>query len=129
MLLIKNLFTANGCWAGLLETGGLRDIEVELVSKMLACGTSILGVKPAAAAISAVPASNICAHLSGRPAAKKVTDQWIAVPTNRLTDCAWYHLPETLWPLFFHNRGLLDALRSTPQLAPSRAHLGDRGNG
>jgi hypothetical protein len=31
-----------------------------------------------------------------------------------LPDCAWYHLvftlPDTLWPLFFHNRGLLDAL-------------------
>jgi hypothetical protein len=42
---LKNLFTANGCWAGLLEAGGLRAIEVESVSKMLACGTSILGVK------------------------------------------------------------------------------------
>lgn len=35
-------------------------------------------------------------------------------PTARLPDCAWYHLvftlPDTLWPLFFHNRGLLDAL-------------------
>jgi hypothetical protein len=28
-----------------LEAGGLRDIEVESVSKVLACGTSILGVK------------------------------------------------------------------------------------
>ncbi|TPG83529.1 IS91 family transposase, partial [Pseudomonas caspiana] len=42
---LKNLFTANGGWAGLLEVGGLRAIEVESVSKMLACGTSILGVK------------------------------------------------------------------------------------
>ncbi|POP87845.1 transposase zinc-binding domain-containing protein, partial [Pseudomonas amygdali] len=29
----------------LLEAGGLRQIEVESISKMLACGTSILGVK------------------------------------------------------------------------------------
>ncbi|MFO3664385.1 transposase zinc-binding domain-containing protein, partial [Pseudomonas amygdali] len=42
---LKNLFTANGCWAGLLEAGGLRQIEVESISKMLSCGTSILGVK------------------------------------------------------------------------------------
>ncbi|ELA5608234.1 transposase zinc-binding domain-containing protein, partial [Escherichia coli] len=27
------------------RTGGLRDIEVEAVTKMLACGTRILGVK------------------------------------------------------------------------------------
>ncbi|KPW18080.1 Transposase, partial [Pseudomonas amygdali pv. aesculi] len=33
---LKNLFTANQCWAHLLEEGGLRDIEVESVTKMLA---------------------------------------------------------------------------------------------
>ena len=33
---LKNLFTANRCWAGLLEAGGLREIDVESVSKMLA---------------------------------------------------------------------------------------------
>ncbi|EPM92084.1 IS801, transposase, partial [Pseudomonas syringae pv. actinidiae ICMP 19070] len=32
---LKNLFTANQCWAHLLEEGGLRDIEVESVTKML----------------------------------------------------------------------------------------------
>ncbi len=30
---LKNLFTANSGWAGLLEVGGLRAIEVESVSK------------------------------------------------------------------------------------------------
>jgi hypothetical protein len=40
---LKNLFTVNGCWAGLQEAGGLREIEVQSVSKMLACGTSLLG--------------------------------------------------------------------------------------
>ncbi len=33
---------------------------------------------------------------------------------NRLPDCPWQHLvftlPDTLWPLFFYNRWLLDAL-------------------
>ncbi|GAO93919.1 IS801 transposase, partial [Pseudomonas syringae pv. actinidiae] len=33
---LKNLFTANQCWARLIEEGGLRDIEVESVTKMLA---------------------------------------------------------------------------------------------
>ncbi|WP_169749255.1 hypothetical protein [Pseudomonas syringae group genomosp. 3] len=27
---LKNLSTANGCWAGLLESGGLRQILVSL---------------------------------------------------------------------------------------------------
>ncbi|MEZ4205203.1 IS91 family transposase, partial [Salmonella enterica] len=32
-------------WTSFLDAGGLRDIEVEAVTKMLACGTRILGVK------------------------------------------------------------------------------------
>ena len=115
---LKNLFTTNGCWAGLLEAGGLRHIEVESVSKMLACGTSILGVKHYACASERCPhvkyLCNTC-HCRACPSCgKKATDQWIAVQNNRLPDCAWYHLvftlPDTLWPVFFHNRGLLDAL-------------------
>ncbi|MBF7144670.1 MULTISPECIES: IS91 family transposase [Pseudomonas] len=115
---LKHLFTANGCWAGLLEAGGLRDIEVESVSKMLACGTSILGVKHYTCANERCPhvkyLCNTC-HCRACPSCgKKATDQWIAVQHNRLPDCAWYHpvftLLDTLWPLFFHNRGLLDAL-------------------
>lgn len=35
----KKLFTANQCWTSFLDAGGLRDIEVEAVTKMLACGT------------------------------------------------------------------------------------------
>lgn len=42
---LKCLFTANQCWTSFLDAGGLCDIEVEAVTKMLACGTRILGVK------------------------------------------------------------------------------------
>lgn len=42
---LKKLFTANQCWASFLDAGGLRDIEVEAVTKMLACVTRITGVK------------------------------------------------------------------------------------
>ncbi len=42
---LKLLFTANQCWTSFLDAGGLRDIEVEAITKMLACGTRILGVK------------------------------------------------------------------------------------
>ncbi|EFK3041315.1 IS91 family transposase, partial [Escherichia coli] len=40
---LKRLFTANQCWTSFLDAGGLRDIGVEAVTKMLACGTRILG--------------------------------------------------------------------------------------
>lgn len=115
---LKNLFTANGCWADLLEAGGLRQIEVESISKMLACGTSILGVKHYTCANEHCPhvkyLCNTC-HCRACPSCgKKATDQWIAVQNNRLPDCPWQHLvftlPDTLWPLFFYNRWLLDAL-------------------
>ncbi len=115
---LKNLFTANGCWAGLLEAGGLRAIEVESVSKMLACGTSILGVKHYTCGNECCPhvkyLCNTC-HCRACPSCgKKATDQWIAIQNNRLPNCAWYHLvftlPDTLWSLFFYNRFLLDAL-------------------
>ncbi|ENB90977.1 putative iSPsy3, transposase [Escherichia coli P0298942.9] len=42
---LKRLFTANQCRTSFLDADGLRDIEVEAVTKMLACGTRILGVK------------------------------------------------------------------------------------
>ncbi|WP_235657606.1 MULTISPECIES: IS91 family transposase, partial [Pseudomonas syringae group] len=115
---LKNLFTANGCWADLLEAGGLRQIEVESISKMLACGTSILGVKHYTCGNEHCPhvkyLCNTC-HCRACPSCgKKATDQWIAVQNNRLPDCPWQHLvftlPDTLWSLFFYNRWLLDAL-------------------
>nr|AYU69072.1 transposase [Escherichia coli] len=31
---LKRLFTANQCWTSFLDAGGLRDIEVEAVTKM-----------------------------------------------------------------------------------------------
>ena len=42
---LKRLFTTNQCWTSFLDAGGLRDIGVEAVTKILACGTRILGVK------------------------------------------------------------------------------------
>ena len=38
---LKRLFTSNQCWTSFLNAGGLRDIEVEAVTKMLAWGTRI----------------------------------------------------------------------------------------
>ncbi|EFW87866.1 ISPsy3, transposase [Pseudomonas savastanoi pv. glycinea str. race 4] len=115
---LKNLFTANQCWAHLLEEGGLRDIEVESVTKMLACGTSILGVKHYTCGNDSCPhvkyLCNTCSCRACPSCGKKATDQWIANQQHRLPECTWQHLvftlPDTLWPLFFHNRHWLDAL-------------------
>ncbi len=38
----ENPFTANGGWAGFFEARSLSDIEVGSMSKMLACGSSML---------------------------------------------------------------------------------------
>jgi len=113
---LKNLFTANQCWPDLLDAGGLRDIEVEAVTKMLACGTSILGVKQYTCSNDnchhAKYLCNTCHCRACSSCGKKATDQWIANQYNRLPDCSWQHLvftlPDTLWPLFFHNRHLLN---------------------
>jgi hypothetical protein len=43
--MLKNLFTANGRWTGLLKGGGLPEIDLESISKISACGTSTLCVK------------------------------------------------------------------------------------
>ena len=79
---LKNLFTANQCWPALLDAGGLRDIEVEAVTKMLACGTSILGVKQYTCANDgchhAKYLCNTCKCRACPSCGKKATDQWIA---------------------------------------------------
>ncbi|GFZ63272.1 hypothetical protein PSE10B_56680 [Pseudomonas amygdali pv. eriobotryae] len=96
----------------------MRDIEVESVSKMLACGTSILGVKHYTCGNDSCPhvkyLCNTCSCRACPSCGKKATDQWIANQQHRLPECTWQHLvftlPDTLWPLFFHNRHWLDAL-------------------
>ncbi|RMT90880.1 ISPsy3, transposase, partial [Pseudomonas amygdali pv. sesami] len=57
---------------------------------------------------------NTCSCRACPSCGKKATDQWIANQQHRLPECTWQHLvftlPDTLWPLFFHNRHWLDAL-------------------
>ncbi|WP_284142011.1 IS91 family transposase [Escherichia coli] len=96
--------------------GGLRDIEVEAVTKMLACGTRILGVKefgcdnPDCQHVKYL--TNSCGSRACPSCGKKATDLWTATQLNRLPDCDWVHLvftlPDTLWPVFESNRWLLN---------------------
>ncbi|EBA4459183.1 IS91 family transposase, partial [Salmonella enterica] len=82
---LKKLFTANQCWTSFLDAGGLCDIEVEAVTKMLTCGTRITGVKeygcdnPDCRHIKYL--TNACPSCG-----KKATDLWIAAQLNRLPD-------------------------------------------
>lgn len=113
---LKRLFTANQCWTSFLDAGGLRDIEVEAVTKMLACGTRILGVKefgcdnPDCQHVKYL--TNSCGSRACPSCGKKATDLWTATQLNRLPDCDWVHLvftlPDTLWPVFESNRWLLN---------------------
>lgn len=115
---LKKLFTANQCWTSFLDAGGLRDIEVEAVTKMLACGTRITGVKeygcdnPDCHHVKYL--TNSCHSRACPSCGKKATDIWIAAQLNRLPDCDWIHLvftlPDSLWPLFEVNRWLLNDL-------------------
>ena len=113
---LKRLFTANQCWTSFLDAGGLRDIEVEAVTKMLACGTRILGVKEYNCDKPDCPhvryVTNSCGSRACPSCGKKATDLWTATQLNRLPDCDWVHLvftlPDTLWPVFESNRWLLN---------------------
>ncbi|UIA83078.1 IS91 family transposase [Erwinia tracheiphila] len=115
---LKKLFTTNQCSASFLDAGGLRDIEVEAVTKMLACGTRISGVKEYACDNAQCPhvryITNACHSRACPSCGKKATDLWIAAQLNRLPDCDWQHLvftlPDTLWALFEANRWLLNDL-------------------
>lgn len=117
---MKALFQRNGVWADLLETYPLRETEIEVVTKMLACGTPLLGTRE-------LHCDNPdCTHqrlihqsCKGRGCpvcGKKATDMWIATMMARLPDPPCQHgtftMPDTLWPLFEVNRWLLGTLFS-----------------
>lgn len=51
---LKFLFQKNGAWADLLETYPLRETEIEVVTKMLACGTPLTGSKELHTAITLI---------------------------------------------------------------------------
>lgn len=80
---LKKLFTANQCWTSFLDAGGMRDIEVEAVTKMLASGKKATDLW-------------IAAQLNRLPDC-----DW-----QHLV----FTLPDTLWPLFEVNRWLLNDL-------------------
>ncbi|ETO41179.1 transposase zinc-binding domain-containing protein [Morganella sp. EGD-HP17] len=79
---MKVLFQRNGVWADLLETCPLRETEVEVVTKMLACGTLLLGTRefhcdnPDCTHQRLIHQS--CKGRGCPVCGKKATDMWIA---------------------------------------------------
>ena len=86
---LKRLFTTNQCWTSSLDTGALRDIEVEAVTKMLACDTRIPGVKeytcdtPDCSDVRYV--TNSCGSRACPSCGEKATDLWTTLQLNRLS--------------------------------------------
>ena len=49
---MKALFQRNGLWSDILDTEKLRPIEIEVVTRMLACATPLMGTKEYSWALS-----------------------------------------------------------------------------
>lgn len=115
---LKTLFQRNGAWAELLNTYPLRPVEVEVVTKMLACGTPLMGSKEFCCENSHCPHRRIihqsCKGRGCPSCGKKATDIWIATMMARLPDVPFQHgtftMPDALWPVFENNRWLLGHL-------------------
>lgn len=116
---VNFLFEYNKIWQHMVETDvNLRDVEISEVTKMLACGKPALGCKELHCE------NDDCIHFkhlwftcSSRACSrcgKKSTDSWIVQQVERLPHCPWMHMtftmPDVFWPLFLHNRALLDKL-------------------
>lgn len=109
---LKLLFQTNGVWADLLETCPFRETEVEVITKMLACGTPLTGSKefhcdnPDCSHRRLIHQS--CKGRGCPSCGKKSTDMWIATMMARLPDTRCQHgtftIPDTLWPVFEVNR-------------------------
>ncbi len=115
---MKALFQRNRAWADIMEAYPLRPVEIEVVTKMLACGTPLTGSRefrcsnPDCTHHRYIHQS---CHGRGCPTCgKKATDLWIATMMARLPDTPCQHgtftMPDTLWPLFEANRWLLNGL-------------------
>lgn len=131
---LKQLFQLNQAWSQLLESyPNMRTAVIEGVTKMLACGTQVMGCKqygcsnPNCQHIKYVTFT--CKSKACSSCGHKQTEQWIAKMENILPDCEWQHItftmPKELWPIFASNRELLNdicrlASESLLQLAKKR---------
>lgn len=125
----KLLFTVDDGWNRYLEKHGdsvspWTKISVE---RMLACGTTAMGVRRFCCSSSECTHSRFfcqsCKSKGCSSCGFKATEQWTAEQQHILPDCDWQHItftmPHLLWPFFNHNWPLLSELFQ----AASRAML------
>lgn len=74
---LKRLFTANQCWTSFLDAGGLRDIEVEAVTRMLACGTRIPAYNQSTCTTNLKIEVSVQFLIPTGFVTQKITDLWI----------------------------------------------------
>ena len=93
--------------------GELRDGIIFNINKVIVCGTKYLGFKKYSCP-SCDHSKSVAFTCKGRfcsRCGKKQTDQWINTAINELPRTRWQHItftmPDSLWPIFWHNRNLL----------------------
>ena len=101
-----------------MKTTKMREIEIEVVTKMLACGTTMMGFREYCCENeNCTHQKLICFTCKGRgcrSCGKKLTDNWIKSTIKRLPNVKWQHgtftMLDSLWELFEVNRWLLGKL-------------------
>lgn len=116
----KLLFQHDNGWNRFLQKFGNSTSEWTKLSveRMLACGTPAMGVRRYCCASPRCTHtrffSQTCKSKACSSCGLKATEQWIATQQHILPDCDWQHItftmPHLLWPFFYNNWPLLNAL-------------------
>ncbi|MCP4485487.1 MAG: transposase [Flavobacteriaceae bacterium] len=97
-----------------------RDVEIENMAKMMACGSSAMGYKQYFCENKDCSHSKIicfsCKSRFCNSCGQKATEQWITKQGEILPDCKYRHLtftmPDVFWEIFKFNRQFLNNLFS-----------------
>lgn len=117
---LKQLFNRQDNWLKFLHNNKatLRTVVIENVTKMLACGTAAFGSREYHCSNSKCThikyIHQTCKSRACSSCGMKATERWIQKQQHVFPDCEYQHitftLPSTLWPIFRHNRWLLNNL-------------------
>lgn len=117
---LRNLFTRKGNWSAFLakRQHELRQVVIDNITQMLACGSAALGSRYYTCKDSKCTYSKFihqsCKSRACSSCGVKATERWIRQQQHVLPDCEWQHItftmPNVLWPIFQHNRWLLNFL-------------------
>ena len=117
---IKQLFTRQNNWLNYLNkhASTLRQVVIDNVTKMLACGTAAFGSKEYRCSHSDCThrkyIHQTCKSRFCSSCGIKATERWIRQQQHVFPECEYQHitltLPSTLWAVFRDNRFLLNEL-------------------